>query len=145
MTHIRKQIRDQVYTVVNGLAGIAATYNAQINIITDSALPVVNIIPMEEVIDVISNLSNSTGRVQERTLNLECQIYASTYDSVDAVSLLIEEAIAADITLGGLCSEANVSALSFESNGEAENTIVYSSISFTIRYNVIEKDVTTNI
>lgn len=133
MAHVRKQIRDAFVTAVTGLATTGDNVlRGRFQPLVD--LPGLRITTGDESIDdaVISD------PILDRSLDIVVEVgvksAADADDTIDQVVLELEEAIAADVTLGGKASTVRVSSITREDDGSAEQDAVLATITFRARY-----------
>lgn len=104
MAHIRTQIRDAVVAMLRGTATAGGrVYDRRGYKISGSTA--INVHLDEEDIEY---MTLDYPRLQARTIAITAQIYADDPDTLDTISLEIEQALYADLTLGGLAREAQI-------------------------------------
>jgi len=68
----------------------------------------------------------------------------SNYDNtLDTIAVEMEEAIAADITLGGLAKDAQITAFEADFAGDGEQPVAVGRFTVTVEYRTVENDVET--
>jgi hypothetical protein len=119
MAHVRQQIRDRVVTVLTGLATTGANiFRHRYYPLSQASLPGIIIYTEDEGQSYETMGPNRTIR-HDLTLRVEAYVQATAnYDNtLDNISVEIEEALSADRTLNGLAKDTRMS--SFASAGEA--------------------------
>lgn len=107
--HVRRQIRDAVFTSVTGLATTAS--RAYKN----------RVYPVREIPGLIVYNGNEDSepdtigtRSTTRVLNLNIEAYATSDDVLDEICKEVEVALSADTTLGGLSKDCYLISTTFE-------------------------------
>ena len=105
--HIRQQIREYFGSNLNGLSTTGSNvYESRVYPIENSKLPALVIYTKSETSEPIVI---GTDRVMSRELSVVVEGYAKATsnfdDTIDTISKEVEEAIAADRTLGGLAKD----------------------------------------
>ena len=140
MSHVRQQIREYFGTTLTGLATTGSN-------VTESRVYPLETLPAL-VIYTKSESSEpmviGTNRVLMRELEVAVEGYAKATtnfdDTIDTISKEVEEAIAADVTLGGLAKDSYISSTEIEFNGEGEKPLGYVALTFTTIYHTQEQD-----
>ena len=140
--HVRQQIRERVGSVLTGLTTTASrVYESRVYPLQDSELPALLIYTKEENSEP---LVMHTDRVMERVLAIAVECYAKANsnfdDTIDTICKEVEEAIAADRTLGGLAKDTYLESTEIEFNAEGEKPLGYVSMTFLTNYYVKEKN-----
>lgn len=145
MAHVRKQIRDNVVTALTGLTTTGSNvFRSRVYPIETSKLPGLAIYTDSE--DIEAQTVNPP-RTQFRTLTVTVDCYVkgvSNFDNdLDTISEEVEEALAADITRGGLAKDTRVSSFQADFSGEGEQPIATGKISIEVDYVTVENAVDT--
>jgi hypothetical protein len=86
-------------------------------------------------------------RSVNRVLDVAVEAYVkgvSNYDNtLDTIAVEMEEAIAADITLGGLAKDAQITAFEADFAGDGEQPVAVGRFTVTVEYRTVENDVET--
>lgn len=108
MAHQRKTIRDAIVTAVTGLTTTSTSvFTDRIYPVDITEFPALTVMTGDETVDEDAwILETATGGVLESERQLEIEIRAhaagATYqDTLDQISLEVETAVNADLTLGG--------------------------------------------
>ena len=142
MAHLRKQIRDRVVTNLTGLSTTASrVYASRIYPMAAANLPGLCIYTKSESVEI---LTMSPPRAQLRTLSLAVEGYAvatsSLDDTLDAISLEVEEALAADLTQNSLARDTRVASIEIEYSDEGEQPVGVVRVDVEIDYVAAETD-----
>lgn len=140
MAHVRKLLRDNLATALTGLTTTGSNvYKSRVYPIASNKLPGLLIYSKDEETEY-----NSMGlpRIQERTARFTLEIYVkgvSGYDdSIDQICLEIEEAIYANITLGGYASNTTVTSFDADFSGDGDQPAGLATLTVDVLYRVRE-------
>jgi hypothetical protein len=140
--HIRQQIREYFGTNLTGLSTTGSNvYESRVYPIENSKLPALVIYTKSETSEPIVI---GTDRVMSRELSVVVEGYAKATsnfdDTIDTISKEVEEAIAADRTLGGLAKDTYLESTEISFNAEGEKPLGFVSLTFISNYYVKEKN-----
>jgi flagellar basal body rod protein FlgF len=140
--HIRQQIREYFGTNLTGLSTTGFNvYESRVYPIENSKLPALVIYTKSETSEPIVI---GTDRVMSRELSVVVEGYAKATsnfdDTIDTISKEVEEAIAADRTLGGLAKDIYLESTQIDFNAEGEKPLGFVSLTFISNYYVKEKN-----
>jgi hypothetical protein len=140
--HIRQQIREYFGTTLTGLSTTGSnSYESRVYPIENSKLPALVIYTKSETSEPIVI---GTDRVMSRELSVVVEGYAKATsnfdDTIDTISKEVEEAIAADRTLGGLAKDTYLESTQIDFNAEGEKPLGFVSLTFISNYYVKEKN-----
>ena len=138
--HVRQQIREYFGTTLTGLTTTGSNvYESRVYTLQDNTLPALVIFTKEETSEPIVI---GTDRVMSRELSVVVEAYCKATsnfdDTIDTISKEVEEAIAADRTLGGLAKDTYLESTEIEFNAEGEKPLGYVSMTFLTNYYVKE-------
>lgn len=145
MTHVRQQIRDDIVTTLTGLTTTGSNvFRSRIFPLEETNLPALCIYTKSETSEYDTiGLPRSVNRV----LDVAVEAYVkgvSNYDNtLDTIAVEMEEAIAADITLGGLAKDAQITAFEADFAGDGEQPVAVGRFTVTVEYRTVENDVET--
>lgn len=145
MAHVRKQIRDAVVTALTGLATTGSNvYRSRIYPLESSKLPGLCIFTLSESV-VFDTMTLSRSIQRELEVAVEAYVKGtSNYDNtLDQIAVEVEEAIASDVTLGGLAKDAQVTAFEAQFSGDGEQPVAIGRFSLLVQYRTAENDVET--
>ena len=145
MTHVRQQIRDDIVTTLTGLTTTGSNvFRSRIFPLEETNLPALCIYTKSEASEYDTiGLPRSVNRV----LDVAVEAYVkgvSNYDNtLDTIAVEVEEAIAADITLGNLAKDAQITAFEADFAGDGEQPVAVGRFTVTVEYRTVENDVET--
>ena len=145
MSHVRQQIRDDIVATLTGLATTGSNvFRSRIFPLEQTNLPALVIYSKSETSEYDTiGLPRSINRV----LDVAVEAYVkgvSNYDNtLDTIAVEVEEAIAADVTLGGLAKDAQITAFEADFAGDGEQPVAVGRFTITVEYRTVENDVET--
>jgi len=147
MSHVRQQIRDDIVTTLTGLTTTGSNvFRSRIFPLEETNLPALCIYTKSETSEYDTiGLPRSVNRV----LDVAVEAYVkgvSNYDNtLDTIAVEVEEAIAADITLGNLAKDAQITAFEADFAGDGEQPVAVGRFTVTVEYRTVENDVETAV
>lgn len=147
MSHVRKQIRDNIVSTLTGLTTTGSkVYKTRVYPLAEGKLPGLCIYTGSET----SEASTLTiPRTKTRLLEVFVEAYAAGVtnvdDSLDQICVEVEEALAADVTRGGKAKDTVVTATEIEFSGEGDKPVGVARITVTVTYMTKENDVETAV
>lgn len=147
MSHVRKQIRDNVVTALTGLATTGNNvYRSRVYPLASGKLAGLCVYTKSESVEY-QTITRPRG--QYRTLDLVIEAYAiataNLDNTIDQISLEIEEALTIDVTRGGLAKDTLISDIEVEYQADGEKPVGMCKISVIVEYRTAENDVETAI
>ena len=145
MSHVRQQIRDDIVTTLTGLTTTGSNvFRSRIFPLEETNLPALCIYTKSEASEYDTiGLPRSVNRV----LDVAVEAYVkgvSNYDNtLDTIAVQVEEAIAADVTLGGVAKDAQITAFEADFAGDGEQPVAVGRFTVTVEYRTVENDVET--
>jgi hypothetical protein len=138
--HVRQQIREYFGTTLTGLTTTGSNvYESRVYPLDNGKLPALLIYTKAEV---SMPIVIGTDRSMSRELSVVVEGYvkstANFDDTIDTICKEVEEAIAADPTLGGLAKDTYIESTDIEFNAEAEKPVGYVTMTFLTNYYVQE-------
>lgn len=147
MAHVRQQIRNQIVTTLTGLTTTGSNvFRSRIFPLEQTKLPALCIFTKSEAIEFDTiGLPRSINRVLD--VGVEAYVIGTAnYDnSLDTIAVEVEEAIAVDVTLGGLAKDAQVTAFEADFSGDGEQPVAVGRFTVTVEYRTAENDVETAV
>jgi len=142
MSHLRKQIRDNIITTVTGLATTSTrVYASRVYPLASDKMPGLCVYTNTEEIE-FSTLNRP--RIQTRTLEVLIEAYALAIsgldDTLDQICLEVEEALDTDVTRGGKAKETKVTSIETEFSGDGEKPAGIARITVAVTYQCREND-----
>jgi hypothetical protein len=110
MSHVRTQIRNAVVGLLDSLATTGdRAYSARLSPIAQDQLPALNIFVDDESIE-LQTIHDPAMLSRSVTIRIDClsALADGLDDDLDQIALEVEDAIAADVTLGGLLNGAMI-------------------------------------
>lgn len=145
MAHVRKQIRDAVKTALTGLTTTGSNvFQSRVFPFESGKLPALLIYTKSETteFDTIT-LPRGTMRILEINVEAYCQGTANYDNTLDTIAVEVEEAIAADVTLGGLTKDLQTVGFEADFSGDGEQTVAIGRFTISATYRTLENDVET--
>lgn len=147
MAHARKTIRDRIITDLTGLATTGSRiYRSRVYPLAEEKLPGLCVYTMSEQIDYATI---GTSRLQQRVLSVVIEIYVkgtSNYDDdLDQISLEIEDALFADLTLNGNAKDLQINRFEAYFAGEGDQPLAFARMSVDVVYHTSENDPETTV
>ncbi|MEZ0231898.1 MAG: hypothetical protein ACAH12_03590 [Methylophilaceae bacterium] len=138
--HIRKQLRDRAVTALTGLAITQEkVFASRVYEIEDSELPCL-LISTEQ--DSAETGSMGYPRLITRTIYLVVKVCVKSSknfdDKVDAICLEVEEKLASEITLGGLCMDLKLLQTTMEFEAGGESAVGFASMVWQADIRIVE-------
>lgn len=145
MSHLRKQIRDAVVTALTGLTTTGTrVYKSRVYPLETGKLPGLCIYTKSEE---ISTTTINRPRTQIRTLEVIVEAYVMVNtnfdDTIDTISVEVEEALYTNALLGGLSKELNILSFDADYSGEGEKVVGVGRWTVNVIYTDKENDVET--
>jgi hypothetical protein len=142
MAHQRKTIRDNLKITLTGLDTTRNNvFQSRIYPMSNSNLPGILIYNKSEE---VSYASISIPRLQERVSAFEVEIYVKgtqNYDdTLDQISLEVEEALSVDITRGGNAIDTRILSFDTDFSGDGDQPLAVCKLSVEVRYQVRENN-----
>jgi hypothetical protein len=142
MSHVRQQIREYFGTTLTGLTTTGSNvFESRVYPLDNTTLPTLLIYTKSETSEPIVI---GLDRVMSRELSVVVEGYvkstANFDDTIDTISKEVEEAIAADRTLGGLAKDTFIESTEISFNAEGEKPLGFVSLTFISNYYVKEKN-----
>lgn len=138
--HLRRQIREQVATVLTGLATTGArVYQSRLYPVADAHLPGLTIYSLEEEADI---MTLTEPRRSERRLQLMVEARAKATadldDVLDGICKEVETALGVSAALGALAKEWNLARTELTFSAEGEIPVGVAAMQWTVIYSVAE-------
>lgn len=90
-------------------------------------------------------ISRSVSRVLDVIIEGYVSATANYDDTLDQIAVEVEEALAADVTLGGLAKDTQVTAFEADFSGDGEQPVAVGRFTVTVQYRTAENDVETAV
>jgi hypothetical protein len=147
MAHVRKQIRDAVITSVTGLTTTGSNvFRSRIYPLEQTKLPGLCVFTRSETVEFDTlTISRSVSRVLDVIVEGYVSATSNYDDTLDQIAVEVEEALAADVTLGGLAKDTQVTAFEADFSGDGEQPVAVGRFTVTVQYRTAENDVETAV
>jgi hypothetical protein len=147
VAHVRKQIRDNVITTVTGLTTTSTrVYRSRVYPIASGKLPGLCVYTQSEAVE---SGTLARQRTKLRTLDVVIEGYAlansNLDDTLDQISLEVEEAMVTDVTRGGKAKDTELTSVEIEQVGEGETQAGVVRMTFAVMYATVENDAETPV
>lgn len=145
MAHVRKQIRDAIVTTLTGLTTTGTrVYRNRVFPLEGGKLPALCIFTKSETIEYDTmTISRSVMRRLEIMVEAYVKATANYDNTLDTIAVQVEEALASDVTLGGLSKDLTVTAFEADFDGGGEQTAAIGRFTIEVLYRTVENDVET--
>ena len=143
MAHVRKTIRDNVTTTLTGLTTTGSrVYQTRLFPLATAKLPGLCIYTRSE------NTEYATigrPRTQIRQLEVVVEAYvkgaSNLDDTIDTISVEVEEAIAADPSRGGSAKDTQITGFDVEYDGDGDQSVGVARFTISVTYVTVENDI----
>lgn len=147
MSHVRKQIRDNIVTTLTGLTTTGTkVYRTRVYPLAEGKLPGICIYTGSETSEAATL---TIPRTKMRVLDVFVEAYVAAVtnldDTLDQICVEVEEALAVDVTRGGKAKDTVVTATEIEYSGDAEKPVGTARMTVTVTYMTKENDVETAV
>jgi len=145
MAHVRKQIRDAIVTAVTGLTTTGSNvFRSRLYPLESSKLPGLCIFTRSEAVEFDTlTMSRSINRVLDVIIEGYVSATANYDNTLDQIAVEVEEALAADVTLGGLSKDLQVTAFEADFSADGDQPVAVGRFTVTVQYRTAENDVET--
>jgi len=145
MAHVRKQIRDAIVTATTGLTTTGSNvFRSRIYPLEQTKLPGLCIFTRSETVEFDTlTMARSINRVLDVMIEAYVSATANYDNTLDQIAVEVEEALAADVTLGGLSKDLQVTAFEADFSGDGEQPVAIGRFTVTVQYRTSETDVET--
>lgn len=145
MAHVRKQIRDAIVTAVTGLTTTGSNvFRSRLYPLESSKLPGLCIFTRSEAVEFDTlTMSRSINRVLDVIIEGYVSATANYDNTLDQIAVEVEEALAADVTLGGLAKDLQVTAFEADFSADGDQPVAVGRFTVTVQYRTAENDVET--
>lgn len=143
MAHVRKSIRDNITTTLTGLTTTGSNvYQTRIYPLGRGKLPGLCVYTRTETTEYVTL---GLPRTQIRQLEVLVEAYvkgtSSIDDTLDTVSVEIEEALYTDLTRGGYAKDTQVTSFEVDYDGDGEQSIGVARFTILVTYATLENDI----
>jgi hypothetical protein len=145
MAHVRKQIRDAIVTATTGLTTTGSNvFRSRIYPLEQTKLPGLCIFTRSEAVEFDTlTMARSINRVLDVMIEAYVSATANYDNTLDQIAVEVEEALAANVTLGNLAKDTQVTAFEADFSGDGEQPVAIGRFTVTVQYRTAENDVET--
>ncbi len=142
MSHVRKQIRDDIKEALTGLTTTGRNvYQSRVYPMDDSKLPGILLYNRRE--DTTYE-TISTPRMQDRRCEYQVEVYVKAvqdYDNtIDQICLEIEEALYTDLTRGSNARDTKITSFDADFDGSGDQPVAVATLTVEVTYQVRENN-----
>lgn len=145
MAHVRQQIRENIGTTLTGLATTGSNvFETRLFPIGEAKLPAICIYTNSEEAEY-STITPPRSQMRELSVAVEFYVKATTNldDTLDTIAVEIEEALATDLTRGGLAKDTKVTTFEADYTAEGEQSVGIGRFTVVVSYVTLENDIET--
>ena len=147
MSHVRQQIREQIGTILTGLATTGSNvYESRVHALSEANLPAILIYSKSEG-SSIGTIGVNLGI--ERILNITIEVYvkanANFDDTVDTICAEVETAMGNNRTLNGTSQFNFLDATEISYDGDGENPVGVATLNYVVEYRTAQNAPETSI
>lgn len=143
MTHVRKQIRDNIVTTLTGLSTTGSNvFRSRVYPIAESKLPGILIFTDSEEVE-FGTIGSDRSQIRSLTISIQGYVKSATNydDTLDQICVEVEEALHTDITRGGLAKDTQVVSFDAEFTDDGDQPVVVGTLETLVSYVTIESNV----
>ena len=145
MAHVRKNIRDNITTTLTGLTTTGSNvFQTRLFPLGEAKLPALCIYTKNET---INHSTLTPPRTQMRELEVIVEAYvkgtANIDDTLDTISVEVEEALYTDLTRGGYAKDTKVTGFEADYSADGEQSVGMGRFTIEISYATLESDIET--
>ena len=145
MAHVRKQIRDNMTSALTGLSTTGSNvFQTRFFPLEEGKLPALCIYSRSEEAEYATIGTNRTVmHVVEFTVEAYAKATSGVEDTIDTIAVEVAEALATDVTRGGLAKDTRVEGFSVDFNADGEQPVGIASFTVLVDYVTVENDLET--
>tara|TARA_R110001606_G_scaffold219784_6_gene367685 strand:- start:3290 stop:3733 length:444 start_codon:yes stop_codon:yes gene_type:complete len=145
MAHVRNQIRDAIVTAVTGLTTTGTNiFRSRVFPLETTKLPALCVFTKSEDVEFDTlHIPRSINRVLDVAVEAYVTGTANYDNTLDTIAVEVEEALSADVTLGGKSKDLQVIAFEADYIGDGEQTVAVGRFTVQVQYRTLENDVET--
>ena len=141
---LRKRVRDAVVTAVTGLTTTGSrVYQSRVYPMQAATLPGIVVYTESETVQY---LTMGLPRTQMRVATFAVEIYVRGVDGydeqIDQIAAEVEGALYANVELGGLVKDTQVTGITFAYAGDGDKPVGVGSMSVDVTYTTTEGNIT---
>lgn len=145
MAHVRKLIRDNIVTTLTGLTTTGSNvFQTRLFPLGEAKLPALCVYTKND--DTVYS-TIQTPRTQTRTLEVIAEAYVkgtgNIDNTLDAISVEVEEALYTDLTRGGYAKDTQITSFEADYAADGEQSVGMGRFTIAIMYVTLENDIET--
>lgn len=145
MAHVRQNIRSNIVTTLTGLTTTGSNvFETRLFSLGETKLPALCIYTKNETTEYATL---TTPRTQMRTLDVIVEAYvkgtANIDDTLDTISVQVEEALYTDLTRGGYAKDTQVTDFEADYAADGEQSVGMGRFTIAVTYATVENDIET--
>lgn len=145
MAHVRQNIRSNIVTTLTGLTTTGSNvFETRLFSLGETKLPALCIYTKNETTEYATL---TTPRTQMRTLDVIVEAYvkgtANIDDTLDTISVEVEEALYTDLTRGGYAKDTQVTDFEADYAADGEQSVGMGRFTIAVTYATVENDIET--
>ena len=147
MSHVRQQIREQIGTILTGLATTGSNvYQSRVYALNESSLPALLIYSKSEV-STIDSIGVNLGIERQLNITIEAYVKANSNfdDTVDTICAEVELAMGNNRTLNGTARFNFLEATDISFDGDGENPVGVATLNYVVEYRTAQNAPETSI
>ena len=147
MAHVRKSIRDDIVSTLTGLTTTGTNvYQTRFYPLAEAKVPGLCIYTNTESTE---HATMTRPRTQFRTLEVIVEAYvkgtSNVDNTLDTIAVEVEEAISADVTLGGYAKDAKITAFEASYAADGDQPVGVGRCTVEVLYATLEDDIETAV
>lgn len=136
MTHVRKQIRDRVASVLaSGVTLVSGrVYQNRVYPLHEAQLPAITVYSGSETVEPFTMGNMTASRVVEINVDIYNAAVTALDDAIDAIAVQVETAIGNDFTVNGLAKSITLQSVALEYSGDAQTPLGVARLVYAAHY-----------
>jgi hypothetical protein len=147
MSHVRQQIREQIGTILTGLATTGSNvYQSRVYALNESSLPALLIYSKSEI-SSIGSIGVNLGIERQLNITIEAYVKANSNfdDTVDTICAEVEVAMGNNRTINGTAMFNFLEATDISFDGDGENPVGVATLNYVVEYRTAQNAPETSI
>jgi|TARA_R110000744_G_scaffold318871_1_gene425243 hypothetical protein len=142
MAHVRESIRNQITSTLTGLGTTGSNvFKTRFFPLAEAKLPAICIYSRSERSEYATiTIPRTVLHEVDFTVEAYVKAKADVENTIDDISVEVSEALATDVTRGGLAKDTRVIDFSFDFNAEGEQPIGIATFTIVVDYVTLENN-----
>tara|TARA_R110000822_G_C15313081_1_gene493022 strand:- start:1631 stop:2074 length:444 start_codon:yes stop_codon:yes gene_type:complete len=142
MAHVRESIRNQITSTLTGLGTTGSNvFKTRFFPLAETKLPAICIYSRSERSEYATiTIPRTVLHEVDFTVEAYVKAKADVENTIDDISVEVSEALATDVTRGGLAKDTRVIDFSFDFNAEGEQPIGIATFTIVVDYVTLENN-----